>query len=113
MTRLRQAELAIEAALTHGENDARMLDARDYDPTVWDEARTALSILVQRRWFQLNDHVWGLSYSWLSFCFGNDFGAIFWMQLPFVYFEINKEFIELGLGRGKWLLSLTARWRWE
>lgn len=72
-----------------------------------------MAALAERLRLNPNHPVFGLSYQWCALCIGNDYGAIFWLQLPFVYFELNRDFIELGLGRGKHLLSLTARWRWE
>lgn len=62
---------------------------------------------------RINEHLWGLSVSWFAVCFGNDFGDLFWIQIPFVYFGVNKEFVELNFGKGKYLFSLMARWGWE
>lgn len=79
------------------------------------QSRLAISMLRSRLpwWerFRLGPKVWGLSGSWLAFCPWN--GNDVWITLPFVYFGVGKEHIELSLGHGKWLLNFDIRWRWE
>lgn len=61
--------------------------------------------------FRLGPRVWGLSARWLAFCPWN--GDTAWVTLPFAYFGAGTKNIELGIGRGKWNVTLDLRWRWD
>lgn len=67
----------------------------------------------QKPWqrLRLGRRVWGLSGRWLAVCPWN--GDEAWITLPFIYFGAGTKHVELGLGQGKWHVSIDIRWRYD